>query len=162
MNKYFCNIHLQTQKWPYFFHVLQYYLCLGSVSTRYYKQTVKKLQYHHFNTVMFLSVFIWLVCQQDNTETTEWISTKLGWRMVLSPEKTPINLARIQIKELFQKCVLTFFNIVRNLDSELMLWWGSFGQKDKVNLLADTKKKKKSLGRDAIQEWTACIWAGEM
>ena len=29
-----------------------------------------------------------LVCQQDYTKTTEWISTKLGWRMGLGPEQT--------------------------------------------------------------------------
>lgn len=28
----------------------------------------------------------WLVCNQDYTKTTEWISTKLGWRTDLGQE----------------------------------------------------------------------------
>ena len=32
----------------------------------------------------------WLVCQQDSTNSTEQISMRLGWRMCLGPEKTPL------------------------------------------------------------------------
>ena len=31
-----------------------------------------------------------LVCQQDYTDTTEQISSKLGWRMDLGPEQTSL------------------------------------------------------------------------
>ena len=32
----------------------------------------------------------WLVCQWDYTKSSEQIPTKLGWRIGLSPEVTPI------------------------------------------------------------------------
>ena len=32
-----------------------------------------------------------LVCEQDYTKTTEWISTKRGWKMGLGPEQTPLH-----------------------------------------------------------------------
>ena len=34
--------------------------------------------------------FVCLVCQNDYTKTTQRISTKLGWRMGLGPEQTPV------------------------------------------------------------------------
>lgn len=40
---------------------------------------------------MFQPVFVcWLVCQEDYTKTTEGISTKLGWKMGVSQEQTPL------------------------------------------------------------------------
>lgn len=37
---------------------------------------------------MYLCVVRLLVCDQDNTKTSEWISTILEWRMGLGPEWT--------------------------------------------------------------------------
>ena len=34
----------------------------------------------------------WLDCRQDYMKNIQHISTKLGWRMGLGPEKTPITI----------------------------------------------------------------------
>ena len=62
----------------------------------------------------FVSLFFGLlVCQQDFTKTTEWISTKLRCRMSLSPERTPLTFIldtdNVQIQDLFSKIFFDIF-----------------------------------------------------
>ena len=41
----------------------------------------------YFPLCPFVGWFVgWLICQQDDTKTAKWMSTKLGWRMCLGSE----------------------------------------------------------------------------
>lgn len=41
--------------------------------------------------ILFFCTSVCLICQQDCTKCTEWISTKLGPRMGLVPDQTPVS-----------------------------------------------------------------------
>ena len=47
---------------------------------------------NHITCFHLCQFVVQLVCQQDCTKTTEWISTKCGCRVGLSPEETWINI----------------------------------------------------------------------
>lgn len=40
--------------------------------------------------MFFTCVCSWLDCHQNYTKTVKWITTKLGWRIILGPEQAPI------------------------------------------------------------------------
>ena len=47
-------------------------------------------------TIFFRGLFVGsLVCQQDNTKTTEWISKKLRWWMHHCPESTKLQTTEL-------------------------------------------------------------------
>ena len=73
------------------------YTCVGqqryfSSDQNFYPKTTQCTfnfsQGYVFTCVRLLACMF--VCQQDYTKTTEQISTKLGWKMVLGPEQTPL------------------------------------------------------------------------
>ena len=50
-----------------------------------------------------------LVCQQDYTKTAEWISMKLGWRLGLDPEQSPLTFV-VDLKFFFHDWINFFRN----------------------------------------------------